>query len=127
MAPVVDLTLAAELGLPPTPSPRGRPIALLGTVRPLVDLPAALMALDSGVVVRDLPGLHTQGSHRWTYALVVPDAQVVRAGHLAGRVSVRLRGNLLDQLNAEATCLVRLPGSPTPALLLTERVAVESA
>jgi len=126
-APIVDLAVAHELGRPPTPSPRGRPLLVLDTRLAWLDLDEALALLGNGVVVRDLPGLHTQGAQLWSYALVVPDAQTVRAGALGGRASVRLRGNLLAQLNAASTRLVRIPGELNPALLVVDDLGLESA
>ena len=126
-APVLDLSTASELGREPTPSPRGRPLMLLQSDDAMLDLCAGLDELREGVAVRELPGLHTQAAHRWTYALVVPDAQAVHEGALAGRVSVRLQGNLLEHLRAPSTRLLRVPGELNPALLVRDGIGVEPA
>src|SRR5581483_1138874 len=126
-APILDLATAAEVGLPPTPSPRRRPHVLLDSDRDHLALADGMRTLGDGVVVRDLPGLHTQGAHRWRYSLVVPDAQVVRAGRPAGRASCRLRGNLLEHLTSSATRLLRAPDELNPALLVVDGVIVEPA
>ena len=127
VAPILDPVTAQEIGQPPTPSPRGRPLLILSSSRESPDRSSLLNALGDGVIVADLPGLHTQGAHRWAYALVVPDAQVVRDGRIEGRAAVRLRGNLLEHLRSESTRLVRVPGETNPALLVIDGIAVEPA
>jgi predicted Zn-dependent protease len=118
VSPVLNLASATDFGLPPTPAPRGRPAALLISHTPPIDLDAALALLDTGVVVRDLPGLHTQQPRRMRYAAVAPDAQVVMAGAMGGRCAVRLAGNLLDHLTQPSTRLVRISGELGVGLLV---------
>jgi predicted Zn-dependent protease len=117
-SPVLGLATAAEWGMPPTPAPRGRPAAVLGSALPAIDADEALALLGEGVVVRDLPGLHTQPARRATYALVVPDAQAVVGGEGRGRCAVRLAGGLLDHLRQPSTRIVRIPGDPNVGLLV---------
>jgi predicted Zn-dependent protease len=107
-SPMLDLETAEDFGLPPTPVPRGRPSALLVSREPSVSLAEAAAMLGDGVVVRDLPGLHTQQPRRSRYALVVSDAQVVRNGVPGGRCAVRVAGSLLDHLSQPSTRLVRM-------------------
>ncbi len=61
------------------------------------------------------------------YTVIASHAQVVRAGRPAGRVAVRVRGNLFDQLTAFETRLVRFPGSITPGLLVFGPVELREA
>ena len=117
-SPILDLATAAQFGLPPTPVPRGRPSALLTSSRPELSFDEALTLLGDGVVVRALPGLHTQQARRSSYALVAPDAQVVNGGEGGGRCAVRLAGKLLDHLSQPSTRLVRIPGSLSIGLLV---------
>jgi hypothetical protein len=84
----------------------------------------ALALLGDGVVVRDLPGLHTQPGRRSTYALVVPDAQVVVGGEARGRCAVRLAGGLLSHLSQPSTRLVRIPGDLSVGLLVLDSVEI---
>jgi predicted Zn-dependent protease len=126
-SPILDLATAADFGLPPTPVPRGRPGALLTSPQPPLGLSGALALLGDGVVVRDLPGLHTQHPRRSSYALVVPDAQAVVGGEAGGRCAVRLAGNLLDHLTRPSTRLVRIPGETGPGLLVLDGVELLAA
>jgi hypothetical protein len=87
----------------------------------------AYAALGDGVIARELPGLHTQSSQRWRYALVLPDAQALVAGVPAGRCPVRISGNLLDHLAAPTTRLVRVSGELNPALVVVEGIRVDTA
>ena len=84
----------------------------------------ALEILGSGVVVRDLPGLHTQQARRSAYALVSPDAQVVERGRAGGRCSVRLAGNVLRHLTESSSHLVQMPGDPGTGLLVRTGVEI---
>jgi predicted Zn-dependent protease len=118
MTPTLDLATAERFGLPPTPAPRGRPAALLTSSLPTPGLPEALAQLDAGVIVRDLPGLHTQPSRRGAYSLVAPDAQAVVEGIAQGRCAVRLAGSLLGHLRQQSTRLVHVPGDPGVGLLV---------
>jgi predicted Zn-dependent protease len=118
--PTLDLATAAELGLPPTPAPRGRPSALLTSTLPEIGVEEALALLGDGVVVRDLPGLNTQQARRGVYALVVPDAQAVVGGEAGGRCAVRLAGGFLDHLSQPSTRLVRIPGDLSVGLLVLD-------
>jgi len=127
VSPVVDLTTAATFGLPPTPVARGRPYAVLTSPTAPVPYDAALALLGTGVVVRDLPGLHTQAPRRGSYALVAPDAQAVVGGVAGGRCSARLRGSILDHLAHPKTRLVAVPGQPSPGLLVVDGVAITPA
>jgi hypothetical protein len=122
-SPVLDRATAAQFGLPPTPVPRGRPAVRLESTHPSVTYAEALEILGTGVVVRDLPGLHTQQARRLAYALVSPDAQAVVNGRAGGRCSVRLAGSLLNHLTASSSRLVQIAGDPGPALLV--RTGVE--
>lgn len=117
-SPVLDLATAAEFGLPPTPVPRGRPHALLTSASADIGFDEALELLGDGVVVRDLPGLHTQQARRAAYALVAPDAQAVVVGEARGRCAVRLAGGLLGHLRQPSTALVRIPGDLSTGLLV---------
>ena len=117
-SPVLDLATAAEFGLPPTPAPRGRPVALVTSQLPPIAYREALALLGDGVMVRDLPGLHTQQARRGAYALVAPDAQAVVSGEARGRCAVRLAGGLLDHLSQPSTRLVRIPGDLSVGLLV---------
>jgi predicted Zn-dependent protease len=117
-SPVLDLATATEFGRPATPAPRGRPAALLTSSAPVCALDEALVILGDGVMVRDLPGLHTQQARRSRYALVAPDAQVVQRGEPGGRCAVRVAGYLLDHLIQPSTRLVRLSGELGVGLLV---------
>jgi predicted Zn-dependent protease len=122
VSPIVDFESADDIGLPPTPRPRGRPTMVLQSTSPAIDVDAAVAELGAGVVVRDLPGLHTQQARRGSYALVTPDAQAVVAGSPGGRCSVRLAGNLVDHLAHPRTRLVRVPGELGVGLLVLSGV-----
>jgi predicted Zn-dependent protease len=126
-SPLLDLASAAAFGRHPTPVARGRPLAVVTSSTRLISWPEALALLGAGVVVRDLPGLHTQSPRRGSYALVVPDAQVVSAGAPGGRCAVRLMGNLLDHLRHPDTHLVAVPGHRTPGLLVTGNLSMTPA
>lgn len=121
-SPMLDLATAAELGLPPTPVPRGRPSALLTSALPEIGYDESLALLGDGVVVRDLPGLHTQQARRSAYALVAPDAQAVVGGEARGRCAARLAGGLLAHLSQPSTRLVRIPGDLSVGLLVVNGV-----
>jgi predicted Zn-dependent protease len=118
VSPILDPATAVDFGLPPTPSPRGHPSVLLTSDVSPLELSEALDVLDAGVVVRSLPGLHTQQPRRSAYALVAPDAQVVARGKASGRCAVRLAGNLLTQLRQPSPRLVRIPGVAGVGLLV---------
>jgi predicted Zn-dependent protease len=122
-SPVLDRATAAQFGLPPTPVPRGRPAVRLGSALPTVSYAQALEMLGSGVVVRDLPGLHTQQARRSAYARVAPDAPVVDRGQVGGRCSVRLAGSVLGHLTEPSSQVVQVPGDPGTGLLV--RAGVE--
>lgn len=124
LSPRVDLATADELGLTPTPTPRGRPAALLASRSPLLELEAALARLGDGAIVRELPGLHTQSPRRMAYALVAPDAQAVVGGRAVGRCAVRVAGSLIEHLREPTTALVRLPGERGVGLLVLRGVAL---
>ena len=117
-SPIVDPATAADWGLPPTPIPHGRPPAVLTSALPTIGFDEALALLDRGVVVRDLPGLHTQPTRRAAYALVAPDTQAVVGGAAGGRCAVRLAGGFLDHLSQRSTRLVRIQGDPCVGLLV---------
>jgi predicted Zn-dependent protease len=117
-SPVLDLAVASELGRPPTPAPRGRPAARLLSQERELTFDEAVAMLGEGIVIRDLPGLHTQQARRARYALVAPDAQVVSQGTLGGRCAVRVAGNLLDHLSQQTTRLIRSPGELGAGLLV---------
>jgi predicted Zn-dependent protease len=121
-SPVLDRATAAQFGLPPTPVPRGRPAVRLGSALPTISYAEALEILGSGVVVRDLPGLHTQQARRSAYALVSPDAQVVVNGRAGGRCSVRLAGSVQGHLTEPSSHLVQIPGDPGTGLLVCSGV-----
>ena len=120
VSPIVDLATAHELGRAPTPVPRASPRALLLSQSPPLALDAAVRLLGEGAIVRDLPGLHTQQARRSQYALIAPDAQVVRHGRAGGRCAVRVAGNLLDHLNRPTTRLVGVPGELGVGLLVLD-------
>jgi predicted Zn-dependent protease len=122
MVPVVEQASAAELGYPPTPRPRGRPQALLLSTQPALNWDEALTLLDTGVVVRDLPGLHTQPTRRASYALMTPDAQVVKNGRTWGRCAVRLAGSLINHVSHPSSRVVRIPGVSEMGLLVLDGV-----
>lgn len=122
VAPLADLEVAAEMGVQATPSPRGRPHVLLESEEPVLGLDAALALLGDGVIVRDLPGLHTQPARRTMYALVAPDAQVVRGGAAGGHCAVRLAGNVVQQVSHRTTRLVRINGEAGTGLLVLDGV-----
>ena len=126
-SPMLDLATAAELGMAPTPVPRGRPLAALTSALPALTYDEALALLGDGAVVRDLPGLHTQQARRAAYALVAPEAQVVVGGEALGRCAVRLAGGLLHHLSQPSTRLVRIPGDPTVGLLVLTGVELLTA
>ena len=121
-APIVELESAADLGYPPTPRPRGRPHALLHTSQPALEWQAALEHLGTGVIVRDLPGLHTQPTRQASYALVTPDAQAINNGIAGGRCAVRLAGNLIDHVSHPSSRVVRISGVPGVGLLVVDGV-----
>jgi predicted Zn-dependent protease len=121
-SPIVDLEISADLGYLPTPKPRGRPRALLEGALPLLDWREALSELGTGVVVRDLPGLHTQPSRRGEYALVTPDAQVVIHGETGGRCAIRLAGSLIDHVSHPSSRLVRYSSAGDLGLLVMNGV-----
>jgi len=121
-SPIVELESAAELGHAPTPRPRGRPHALLESALPAVDWSEAVALLGAGVVVRDLPGLHTQPSRAARYALVTPDAQAVKAGVSGGRCAVRVAGSLIDHVSHPTSRLVRISGVTGCGLLVLDGV-----
>jgi hypothetical protein len=118
VSPMLDLEMAGEFGLPPTPAARGGAAAVLTSTLPVLECDDARAALGDGVVVRDLPGLHTQQPRRSTYALVAPDAQAVVSGVAGGRCAVRLAGNLLSHLTQPSMRLVKVPGDPRAGLLV---------
>ena len=122
LSPTLDLATAAELNRPPTPTPRGRPGAVLSSTLPEIGLNEALELLGDGVVIRDLPGLHTQPVRRAAYALVAPDGQAVVGGAARGRCAVRLAGRMLDHLTQPSTRLVRIPGELHAGLLVLSGV-----
>jgi hypothetical protein len=122
--PTLDAATARDFGLPATPAPRGRPAALLVSETPVIGLDAALDLLADGVVVYDLPGLHTQQARRSRYALVAPDAQAVAGGVLGGRCAVRVAGHLLDHLTQPTTRLVRMSGELGIGLLVLTGVEI---
>lgn len=117
-SPVLDLATAGDFGLPATPAPRGRPAVLLVSQAPALERDAGLDLLEDGVVIYDLPGLHTQPARRSRYALVAPDAQAVSGGILGGRCAVRVAGHLLDHLGQPSTRLVRMSGELGVGLLV---------
>jgi predicted Zn-dependent protease len=123
-SPLLDRATAAQFGLPPTPVPRGRPAVRLDSALPTMSYAEALEILGCGVVVRDLPGLHTQQARRSSYALVSPDAQAVEHGRAGGRCSVRLAGNVLLHLTEPSSHLVQIPGDPGIGLLVRTGVEI---
>ena len=100
---------------------------MLRSGRDAPDIEHAVEHLGDGVLVRDLPGLHTQSSQRWRYALVLPDAQAVVSGVPRGRCPVRVSGNLLDQLASPSTRLFRVRGERSPALLVADGLRIDGA
>ncbi|MCC7366879.1 MAG: hypothetical protein IT306_00560 [Chloroflexi bacterium] len=125
--PLVDVEESQALGLPPTPRPRGRPFALLECAAPALTWDQALQALGHGVVVRALPGLHTQAVRRASYALVTPDAEAVVGGAVVGRCAVRLAGSLIDHVSQASSRVVRVSGVLGPGLLVFDGVGVTPA
>lgn len=124
-APILDVATAPEMAHPPTPAPRGRPYLLLVSERPQDDIASGLERLGDGAIVRELPGLHTQSAQRWTYALVVPDAQAVVGGVPGGRCAIRISGNLVEHLQSPSTRLSRVAGEANPALIVLDGVKIE--
>lgn len=122
IAPIVELESAADLGYLPTPRPRGRPHTLLESTQPALDWDEALALLGAGIVVRGLPGLHTQPTRRASYALVIPDAQAVVGGVLGGRCAVRLAGSLIEHVSHPSSRLVRISGVTGCGLLVLDGV-----
>jgi PmbA protein len=120
--PVVDLKYAARTGFPPTPVPGGAPGFLLMSDRPR--LPLALVRAEHRAALRvhSVLGLHTQDATSGRYSLVAPQAQVLRAGRVAGRARVGLSGSFFEHLLDERTALVDFPWGLNPGLLIWPRV-----
>ncbi|MCC6173745.1 MAG: hypothetical protein IT305_00445 [Chloroflexi bacterium] len=123
--PLVDPGVARPAGFAPTPVPRGRPCLIASSDSALDSLEAACSMLGTGVVVREVMGLHTQDARRGSFSLLVPDAQVVRLGRPGGRVAVRVSGRFFLDLLSPGTALVRFRQSLSPGLLVRSDVTVE--
>ncbi len=116
--PALSLKSAGRAGLPPTPAPRGYPSLLLEPRTPMLEFESALAALDPGLIVSFVIGLHTQNARTGRYSVVAPQAQVARRGALGGRARARLTGSFLDDLRDTASRFVRFPHQRNPGLLM---------
>lgn len=123
--PLLDLKYARRAGLPPTPLPRGHPGLL---VRPVGGaLPSAgelIGAIDLGLLVYSVMGLHTQDRTTGDFSLVAPQARVIRAGQPGGKVKAVLAGNFFQVLRDPANRFATFPHELNPGLLMTCRVTV---
>jgi predicted Zn-dependent protease len=101
--PVASLKAARQLSCLPTPVPSASGISLSSALEQ--DLDEAIRALDQGVIVPDVLGMHTQDASRGAYSLSVPSALLVKNGKIIGRRRATLAGNFFDDLASPITSL----------------------
>jgi PmbA protein len=119
--PVLDLKYARRLGLRPTPLPAGADtLHLEGSAR--LGFDEALARASGGALVLSVLGTHTQDHASGDFSLSAPQALVVTADGLAGRMRGTLAGNLFDLLSSDELQFVDVEGEHTPGLLVTCRL-----
>lgn len=119
--PVLDLKYARRLGLDPTPLPSASDTIFLEGTPPLA-FDDALDRASGGAFVLSVLGVHTQDSASGDFSLSAPQALVVGADGLAGRMRGTLSGNLFDLLSSDDLHFVDVEGEHTPGLLFPCRL-----
>ncbi|MFN8521832.1 MAG: metallopeptidase TldD-related protein [Chloroflexota bacterium] len=123
MAPISSYRASYRHGWARTPFPSASPWLVLSDSRGMLSQAEAHAALDVGVEVHAIMGLHTQDPRAGRYALIAPNALLVRQSRVVARRHVRLMGDFLQQLQDPSTYLVEMPGEALPSLLLRCEVA----
>lgn len=119
VTPLLDLKHAKRAGMAPTPFPRGgSSLRLAGPTGGFDDLVAAM---DRGLVVYQLLGLHTQDSARGNFSITVAQGLVVEGGKPIGRAKAIIAGNFFDALRAGFE-LGAMDGKDVPGLLIQAEV-----
>ncbi|MDQ7096191.1 metallopeptidase TldD-related protein [Desulfosporosinus sp. PR] len=78
----------------------------------------ALEAIDDGVLILSVLGLHTQDSVAGSYSLSAPHSLRILKGQIVGRTDVKLTGNFFADLAAPSTRIARSNLSLHPYLLV---------
>jgi PmbA protein len=120
--PIVDLKYARRAGFPPTPAPAGSPAVLVQSTRPLREADEVRRDLAAALEVHAVLGLRGSDPTSGRYAVVAPQAQVIRAGRAIGRAKVSVSGSFFDQLLDPRTELVRYPWGLNPGLLIWAQI-----
>lgn len=115
LTPLLDLKHAKKAGMAATPLPRGSSSFWLPAPAGGVD--EAIAALDHGLIVHGLLGLHTQDSARGSFSVTVGQGLVVENGVVMGRAKAIIAGNFFEAL-AEPTTFLSVPGKEGLALAI---------
>jgi PmbA protein len=113
VTPLLDLKHAKKAGMAATPLPRGSSSFALPA--PTRGAQAAIAALDHGLIVHGLLGLHTQDSARGSFSVTVGQGLVVEKGVVVGRAKAIIAGNFFEAL-AQTPTFLSVPGKEGLAL-----------
>ncbi|HEY9722735.1 MAG TPA: metallopeptidase TldD-related protein, partial [Oscillatoriaceae cyanobacterium] len=121
LTPLLDLKHAKRAEMAPTPFPRGG--SSLRLAGPTVPYEQLIAELDSGLIVYEMLGLHTQDSSRGNFSLTVSQGLVVEKGQIIGQTKAIIAGNVFAALQ-EPFRLGRQEGKEVPALQIHADVTV---
>jgi len=86
-----------------------------------------LDAIDEGVIVLNVLGLHTQSSVSGDYSLPSPQVLYVKNGKILGRTRAIIVGNLFEDMNQKDFQLINFATEKFPGFLIKTNVSFESA
>jgi PmbA protein len=122
LTPFLTVKDSVKAGLKPTSLPQGAGIFLeVSQAKNYQDL---IRSMESGILVHNVMGLHTQDSTSGNYSLSAPHCLKVENGKIIGRVKAVLSGNFLHHLADPTTQFGTQPSENFPAMqFLTNVVA----
>lgn len=113
--PLLDLKHAKKAGLEPTPFPRGASSLRIGG--PSASFDEVVKGMESGLIIYQILGLHTQDGARGNFSLTVSQGLVVKNGEILGHAKAIIAGNFLQAMR-EGFRLGTVAGKEMPGLLI---------
>lgn len=113
--PLLDLKHAKKAGLAPTPFPRGASSLRIGG--PSASFDEVVKGMESGLIIYQILGLHTQDGARGNFSLTVSQGLVVKDGEILGHAKAIIAGNFLQAMR-EGFQLGTVAGKEMPGLLI---------
>ncbi|NLP42999.1 MAG: PmbA/TldD family protein [Peptococcaceae bacterium] len=116
-SPYLNVKNANRWGLVPTAIPAGASSIILKSAKQ-VTWQQMLSQIEDGVLVLSVLGIHTQNPVAGNFSLSAPTCIRIRQGKLAGKVSLRINGNIWDVLQSENTAYAQSPLYDEPYMLV---------